>query len=336
MRPFELVRLPTLPEAQKQLTEDPVHRAFRAGGIDLIDRMKEGIEAPERLVELRPIGDAHGERMRNATSTDAGFELGALLTLADLSSAGELEGPYEALRDAAGEAATPGIRNTATLGGNLLQRPRCWYYRHSELLCLKKGGDVCLAIGGDNRYNAILGGGPSYIVHPSSLASPLVALGASVVILQPDGKERSQPLEQLFALPTVDATREHTLTDGEVVLAVVLPKPGKDQRSAYVAAREKQSHDWPLAEAAVSLRMEGDTARDVRVVLGHVAPVPWRSAEAEKALEGQKVSTDLFEQVANAALSPARPLGGNRYKIPLTRGVLRQALHAAANLPLPE
>lgn len=344
MEPFELVRLPTLPEAQAEVVEDPIHRAYRAGGIDLIDLMKEGVYSPERLIELRRLGDEHGRRMRTVETGDDGVRVGALVTLAQLAEEGALASAHAALAQAAGEAATPGIRNTATVGGNLLQRPRCWYFRAADLVCLKKGGAVCLAVSGDHRYHAILGGGPSYIVHPSSLACALLALDATVTVRQADGQQdgqqdgqlRMQPLAELFALPSVDPQREHTLRDGEVLLDVTLPKPAAEQRSAYVAAREKQSHDWPLVEAAVSMRLDGGVMKDVRIGLGQVAPIPWRAPEAEKVLEGQKPGVDLFARAATAATAPARPLGGNRYKIPLTQGVLRQALHAASRVPLPE
>jgi xanthine dehydrogenase YagS FAD-binding subunit len=335
MDPFELVRLPLLADAQKQVLEDPVRYVFRAGGIDLIDRMKEGVDSPERLVELRAVSDVRS-RLRSILQEKDGLQIGALVTLAELAGHGDLEGAFDAVHQAANEAATPGIRNTATVGGNLLQRPRCWYFRNAELVCLKKGGDVCLAVSGDNRYNAILGGGPSYIVHPSSLAAALMVCGATGSIQQADGQLRMQPLSELFALPSVDPQREHTLKDGEVLVDVTLPRAGTGTRSAYRAAREKQSHDWPLAEAAVSMRLDGGTMTKVRVALGHVAPVPWPSPEAEKVLEGKKPSEGLFKEAAQAALGPARPLGDNRYKIPLTQGVLRHALHAASGVALPE
>ncbi|MBC8073317.1 MAG: FAD binding domain-containing protein, partial [Deltaproteobacteria bacterium] len=221
------------------------------------------------------------------------------------------------------------------LGGNLLQRPRCWYYRHVDLECLKKGGAQCFALTGDNRYNAILGGGPSYIVHASTLAVALVALDAQVTLA--DGKaERTIAIERLFALPTVDATREHTLKDGEVLLSASLPKASAEHRSAYAAAKEKQSHDWPLGEAAVRVKLSGGKLSEVRIALGHVAPIPWRSREAEAVLEGQAPSTELFAKAADAALATAKPLEHNGYKIPLTKGVLREALHRACSIPLPE
>lgn len=337
MNRFSIVRLPTLRATSERVTAQSDTRVIRAGGIDLLDRMKEGLDAPDELVELHSIGGDEGRAMRGIEVTEAGgLRVGALVTLAQLCSFDALPAAFTALTSAASIAATPGIRNAATVGGNLLQRPRCWYYRHADLVCLKKGGDMCLALTGDHRYHAIFGGGPSYIVHPSSLGSPLVALDAEVEVWSPGGATRMLPIDKLFVKPTVDPTREHDLAAGEILIAVHVPPAGQKQRSAYATAKEKQSQDWPLAEASVRLRIDGGTLRDVRVGLGHVAPVPWRSAEAEKVLEGQAPSTELFATAAEAATAAAKPLDGNAYKVPLVAGLLREALHEAAEIPLPQ
>jgi xanthine dehydrogenase YagS FAD-binding subunit len=339
MNRFSIVRLPTLAATAKRVSESTkATRVLRAGGIDLIDHMKEGLLAPDELVELHAIGGDDGRTLQSIELQEDGrVRVGALVTLGMLSELpGLLPEGLQALVQAAGEAATPGIRNAATVGGNLLQRPRCWYYRHADLVCLKKGGDMCLAQTGDHRYHAILGGGPSWIVHPSSLGSPLVALDAVVEVRQLDGKTRDVPIAKLFVGPTVDPMREHDLKAGEILLAVRLPKPGPEQRSAYACAKEKQSQDWPLAEASVRLRIDGGKLCDVRVGLGHVAPVPWRAKEAEAVLEGQAPGAELFARAAEAATGPAKPLPGNAYKVPLVQGLLREALHQAAGIPLPE
>jgi xanthine dehydrogenase YagS FAD-binding subunit len=336
MNRFTLVRLPTLAQAGKRVRGDAAAREFRAGGIDLLDRMKEGLDEPDELVELHAISGDEGRRMRGIERREKGaFRIGALVTMAQVADYEELPSGHAALGQAAGSAATPAIRNAATVGGNLLQRPRCWYFRHADLECLKKGGFECLALTGDNRYNAILGGGPSFIVHPSSLATALLALEAEVTV-HADGSARTIPIANLFALPTVDPVRESTLAPGEVVLSIDLPPPGPGQRSAYLAAKEKQSHDWPLCEAAVRCSIADGKLTGVRVVLGHVAPVPWHATAAEKMLEGQAPSADVFERAATAALADAKPLSNNGYKIPLAQGLLRQALHQATGVPLPE
>jgi xanthine dehydrogenase YagS FAD-binding subunit len=336
MNRFTIVRLPTLAATAERVSAAE-GRVLRAGGIDLIDHMKEGLSAPEELVELHAVGGEEGRTLRGVEILrDGSMNMGALVTLGMLADLPVLPEAYRALAQAAGHAATPGIRNAATVGGNLLQRPRCWYYRHVDLVCLKKGGDMCLAQTGDHRYHAILGGGPSYIVHPSSLASPLVALDARVQVRELDGKTRELPIEALFVGPTVDPLREHDLQPGEILLRIELPAPGPEQRSAYAVAKEKQSQDWPLAEASVRLRIEGGKLCDVRVALGHVAPVPWRAKEAEAVLEGQAPTALLFARAAEAATGPAKPLPGNAYKVPLVQGLLREALHEAAAIPLPE
>ncbi|PRQ09803.1 FAD binding domain-containing protein [Enhygromyxa salina] len=347
MQPFALIRTKRIERAREIVREKPETRVLRAGGIDLLDRMKEGIDEPELLVELREVLWA-GAKLADGQPlippdtnplppAPRYAEVGALTTLAELAAA-ELPG-LDALHQAAGQAATPGIRNTATVGGNLLQRPRCWYFRHRDLVCLKKGGDTCLAITGDNRYHAILGGGPSFIVHPSSLATPLLALDAVVSVFVGDAKGSVQqlvPLAELFVSPETDPTREHSLGPGDLLTQVWIPVLD-DMRSAYQAVREKQSHDWPLVEAAARLRLDqAGSMRDVRVALGHVAPIPWNASEAAALLEGQAPSVDLFARAADAALADAAPLDGNAYKIPMAKGLLREVLHRASGLALPE
>lgn len=356
MQPFALIRPKQLVRARQLVREQPEVRVFRAGGIDLLDRMKEGLDEPELLVELREVEELSASAgMTEAAPLLPGddpypnfyfpdgklyAQIGALTTLAQLAATA-LPGA-EALTEAAGQAATPGIRNSATVGGNLLQRPRCWYFRNRELVCLKKGGDMCLAVVGDNRYHAILGGGPSFIVHPSSLGAPLLALDAVAEVQRGvPGDGAAQLTRQLtsiadiFVGPKQDPTREHNLEPGDVLTNIWIPI-FEGMRSAYQAVREKQSHDWPLAEAAVRMRLDGELMRDVRVALGHVAPIPWNAEQAAALLEGKKPSVELFEQAAEAALAPAKPLAGNAYKVPLSKGLLREVLHRASGLPLPE
>ncbi|PRQ02836.1 4-hydroxybenzoyl-CoA reductase subunit beta [Enhygromyxa salina] len=356
MQPFALIRTKRLERARAIVRDKPEARALRAGGIDLLDRMKEGLDEPELLVELRDamapqveLGAGQpllpAENPERFPSAPRFAQIGALTPLAQLAAA-ELPGA-EALTEAASQAATPGIRNTATVGGNLLQRPRCWYFRQRELVCLKKGGDTCLALMGDNRYHAILGAGPSFIVHPSSLATPLLALDAVVSVFAgtpsdpPEGGATTEPnslrlLSELFVSPADDPTREHALEPGDVLTSVWVPVLD-GMRSAYQAVREKQSHDWPLAEAAVRMRIAADgSMRDLRIALGHVAPIPWNASAAAALLEGKAPNADLFAQAADAALADAAPLDGNAYKVPMTKGLLREVLHRASGLALPE
>jgi xanthine dehydrogenase YagS FAD-binding subunit len=336
MKPFRLLRVATLVEAGTRVAQDPGARVLRAGGIDLLDLMKEGITTPTELVELRSVGDEHGRRLRGVeVEEDGGWRVGALVTLAQLEAFEDLPVGHAALRQAASSAATPAIRNAATVGGNLLQRPRCWYLRHKDLECLRKGGAECLARSGRNGPHAILGGGPCYIVHPSTLAVALLALDAGITAIDRDGKLRTIALSDLYVLPKVDPRRAHSLAPGEVLVAVDLGPAARDQRSVYLAAKHKKSHDWPLAEAAVRATLARGTLADVRVALGHVAPVPWRAEAAERALEGQAPSADLFARAAALALEGARPIGDNAYKIRVAEGLVRAALHHVADVPLP-
>jgi len=334
MNRFSIIRTSTVSEASTRVAADPEHRRIRAGGIDLIDLMKEGLDAPDELVELHSIGGEDGAKMRGAVGTESGWQLGSLVTLGQLAELDVLPVGYRALQQAAGMAATPGIRNAATIGGNLLQRPRCWYFRHADLVCLKKGGDICYAQTGDHRYHAILGGGPSFIVHPSSLGSPLLALGATVDI-SGSGGTRTIGIGDLFTLPTKNPTGEHTLAPGEIIVAINLPAAAAEQRSAYATAKEKQSQDWPLAEASVRATLSNGKLTDVAVALGHVAPIPWNAKEAAAVLEGQIPSKALFEKAAKAATTKARPLEKNAYKVPLVQGLVRAALHELTSIPLP-
>lgn len=333
MQPFVIRRPRSLAEASEAVRarQDAL---LRAGGIDLLDRMKEGLDAPGELVELRGLRDGEGDALRALGPDGEGAQVGALVTLAQIAAHEGFGEARAALRQAAGSAATPTIRNAATLGGNLLQRPRCWYFRHADLVCLKKGGTACFAVSGENKYHAILGGGPSFIVHPSTLACALAALDAQVEVRGPEA--RTLAILDLFVSPKQDARREHTLEPGEVLVRAILPPAPAEQRSGYAAVKEKQSHDWPLAEAAVKMSLQSGVMKDVRVVLGHVAPIPWRSREAEAALEGKPPSEALFAEAAKAALAGAKPLRDNAYKIPLAQGLLREVLHRVSGVPLPE
>ena len=326
MQPFRLFRPNDLLAASTAVSNQPNQVVFRAGGIDLIDRMKEGLEQPEVLVELRSIQGEQGQRLRSIQQQENGWDIGALVTLHQIENFSTWPLAYQALRQASGSAATPSIRNTATLGGNLLQRPRCWYFRNASQPCLKKGGHTCLAVDGDHRYHAIFAGGPSWIVHPSTTASALLALSAQVEVFSAQDVV-FWPVEKLFLTPKEDPIREHRLAQGEILTRVHLPTLAADGRSIYCASKEKQSHDWPLAEVAVYLELRGGVITSPRVILGHVAPIPWRATAAEAILEGQQVSADLFAKAAQAATTDAKPLTDNKYKIPLVQGLLREALH---------
>ena len=321
MKPFEYVRVKDARQAAQALGTERDQAKILAGGTDLLGEMKDYLVTPARLVNIKTIPNL--DKIEH--DDKKGLKLGALVTLSRLAEDKNVRERYTALAQAIDLSAMPQIRNAATIGGNLCQRPRCWYYRDEHTICLKKGGSKCYAVEGENQYHAILGGGPCYIVHPSDPAPALVALGARVVIT--DGtKTREVPLEQFFILPAQNVRRENILAQNEIITHVLVPAPAPGTRSVYLKEREKDSYDWALASAAVVVTPNAGSVGAARVVLGGVAPVPWRVAEAEKALVGQPLNPATLARAAEAALAGATPLEKNGYKVPLAQAVVRRAL----------
>jgi xanthine dehydrogenase YagS FAD-binding subunit len=300
--------------------------SFAAGGTDLLQLVKDrvpnrpGSGIPDVLVNLKTIPGMSGVSEMGG----GGISIGGLTTLTDLANDTRVRGRYAAVAEGAESVATPQIRNVGTVAGNLVQRPWCWYYRNG-FNCYKAGGDRCFSAGGENQLHAIFGGGPSYIVHPSDLAPALVAMDASFRVAGTDG-ERAVSAEEFFVSPRVDAEHENVLTDDEVLASVEIPAPPGGARSAYHKVMDRETWTHALASAAVVLDMDGDVCREARIVLGGVAPVPWRVPEAERLLAGQRVTSALASRVAQAAVADARPLAKNGYKVPLTRGVIERTL----------
>lgn len=320
MNRFEWADPTTVEAALDQLGEGAL---IKAGGVDVMDRLKEGLDAPRRLVNVLRLPGL-GQVVEEAGT----IRIGALVTLSHLSSDALVSRRLPALRDAAARAATPNVRNAATLGGNLLQRPRCWYFRDEQFPCLRKGGDTCYAQAGEHEYHAIFGNGLCAIVHPSSTATPLLAYGASVEVAGRAGR-RLLPLAQLFVAPEQDVQREHVLQPDELLTAVVVPAPAATARSAYGKLAEKESFDWPLAEAAVVLELGGGRVTKAAVALGAAAPVPLRAAAAEKALLGQAIGAETARAAAKAALAGATPLPRNAYRLPLFEALVTRTILAA-------
>lgn len=296
---------------------------LKAGGVDLMDLLKERLIAPERLVNLRAVPGLDG-----VDEGERGLRIGPLVTLAQLAEHPVVRKRYRALAEAAEHAATPQIRNVATLGGNLLQRPRCWYFRSDAFHCKKKGGSTCFAQAGENAYHAIFDNGVCAAVHPSATAVALLALGGSVEITAAEGA-RTLPIADLFVTPAEDVRREHVLGPQEIVTAVTIPKPRAGARSAYLKLGEKASFDWPLAEVAVAFDVEAGRAARPRVVLGAAAPVPMGAKGAEGAVDGQAIDEGVARAAGKAAVAGATPLEHNAYKIPLFETLVRRALLAA-------
>jgi len=267
------------------------------------------------------------------TSTpDGGLKIGAAVKIADLATNAQVRRLYPAILDAAGLVGTPQIRNQGTVGGNINQRPRCWYFRNEEFVCYKKGGSRCFAVNGENQYHAIFGNyGPSHIVHPSSLAVPAVAYGAKFRVVGPSG-EREINASEFFTLPTLqNVLKENVLADDELLTHVILPAPGNVKHGHY-EVRFKQSRDWPLAFTTVVLTMNGNTISAARVVLGAVAPIPWRSEDAERALVGKPLNAETAAQAGEAAVRAAKPMSGNAYKMQITKTAVKRAVMRAAGL----
>ncbi len=295
-----------------------------AGGQDLLTEMKEYLVEPDLVVNLKSIPDLNGV----VWASDGSLEIGALTTLATLEKDASIAAAFPVLAQAAASIASPQIRSAATVGGNLNQRPRCWYYRSEDYPCLKKGGTECFSYYGKNRYNAILGGGPSYIVHPSDLAPALVALGAEVQLISPRG-ERVLTLEEFFVLPSEgDVLRETRLAADEVLTRIRVPAPVAGQRSIYLKFKERDAYDFALAAVALVLQTDGDRLASCRLVLGAVAPVPWRCTRTERKLAGRPLGEELVALAAQDALADAEPLSENGYKVPLTQGLVAEAFEA--------
>jgi xanthine dehydrogenase YagS FAD-binding subunit len=322
VKPFAYVKAANEQQALAALGRERGRVLPLAGGMDLVSLLKDRIATPDRLVNVK------GLDATIAPTPDGGLRIGAAVRLVDLHTHATVAAQYAAIAEAASEAGTPQIRNLGTVGGNLLQRPRCWYFRNEEFPCLKKGGARCYSVDGENQFHAILGGGPCHIVHPSSLAVPMVAFGATLRIAGPRG-ERIVPAEEFFELPERNLYGETALRPDELLTHVMLP-PARAMKSATYEVRFKSSHDWPIAFASVALALQGTTVTDARVVLGAVAPIPWRSPEAEAVLEGQAVTDAIALKAAEAALATATPMTQNAYKVLGARTAVKRAiLHAA-------
>ncbi len=321
MRNFDYVNAPTTQRAVQLLGPQA---KILAGGTDLLDELKEGLIAPARLVNIKANKSLKYIRFARPT----GLQIGALATLTELESDTNVREHYPMLVSALRVIASRQIRNVATVGGNLCQRPRCWYYRLESYRCVKKGGDVCFAVGGENRYHVLFGGGPAYVPHPSNAAVALVALGASFVLEGPQQK-RTLPAGDFFILPSKNPEKENLLEDGEVLTEIRVPAAA-GVKSVYASVRERAAFDWPLVSVAAALRIEAGTVGEARIVLGAVAPIPWRSTRTEQAVRGKKLDGDTAEAAARAAIVGAAPLSANGYKVPLLQALVRRTLLSMA------
>ena len=323
---------PTTPEQAVGLLDEKWGTTeLLAGGTDLLDLQKEYVAQPTKVVSLSGLnGKFSGIQV--AEREPPIFTIGAGTRLAAIAEDAQLRQYCPALTTAAGIIGGPQIRNMGTLGGNLCQRNRCWYFRDEHTKCLLKGGKTCFAKDGENRYHAVFGtNGPCVIVHPSTLAPALIALGATAEVLGPEGKKRTIELAKFFHAPASEKDREHVLAPNEIVLAVNVPgQIGVNVANASYEVRHKQAYDWPLVQAAVSFTPKDGKATSVKIVLGHVAPTPHIAAKAAQTLEGTAVSEGSATEAGEAAAQGARPLSQNAYKLKLIAVAVKRAILTAA------
>jgi len=323
MPQFTYVRPKSLDETFRHLSTG--NARIHAGGTDLLGCLHDGIFAAEKVVSISRLDELQGvEQMGNGS-----LRIGALATVSEVANHPLLKERYPALVQAAREVASPQLRNQGTIGGTLCQKPRCWYYR-GDFHCSRKGGSQCFAVAGENQYHCILGGEGCFIVHPSDIAPALVAYEALIVIAGAKGT-KTVPVEKFFVLPEQDITRETILEPGEVVTAILMPKPLQGLRSSYRKVRARGSWDFALAGIALALRFNGGKLAGARIVLSGAAPIPWRSPDAEDAIVGRPLDESTIARAAAAAMKAAQPLEHNEYKIDLFKGLLAEELAAHAH-----
>ena len=326
MRTFAYARANNLTETITLLDHaENGHTRPLAGGTDLLTLMKADIVAPAQLIDIKRLG----ELPRGITETATGITLGALTTLAEIEQSDLLRARYPLLVEAAAQAATPQLRNMATIGGNLLQRPRCWYFRNHLFQCWLKGGDDCPARTGENQHHALFGDSPCVAVHPSDLASTLLALDATVRLLGPTG-ERALPIADFFALPQDNCRQETTINDDELLLGLEIPALPAGTQSTYLKAMDRKVWAFALVGVAAVVSTVDGQVTHARLVLSGVAPIPWRITAVEQALLGTTLTDVQLEQVADLALQGAHALRHNGYKIPLARALVQRALMTVA------
>jgi xanthine dehydrogenase YagS FAD-binding subunit len=332
VRTFDYARPESLVDAVALLdgreTEDGQHAAVLAGGTDLLTLMKSDLTAPERLVDIKRLADLDNRIEEH----DGALSIGALTTLAQLEEDPRVKSLRPALAEAAALAATPQLRHMATIGGNLLQRPRCWYFRNPRAHCWLKGGDTCPAREGENQRHALFDVSPCVAVHPSDPATALLALDASVRLRGASG-ERDVPLAEFFAPPTDERRSETVIGGDELIVSVQVPALAPGTRGTYVKAMDRKIWAFALVGVAAIMRVEERIIVEARIALGGVAPVPWRAESAERLLTGAEASAQIVARAADAALEGAQSLSHNGYKIPLAKALVRDALGALVEPP---
>ncbi len=316
MKTFQYINPKNLKEAAKDNTKS----ALKSGGTDLLGMMKDGLQEPEEIINLKNLKEL--DYIKYQAEKD--LEIGALTTIAGLAENKDVIKHFPLLVQAAREIASPQLRNTGTVGGNLCQRPRCWYFR-GEFDCLRKGGDTCFAVDGENKFHCIVGGGPCFIVHPSDLAVALLALDAKVDIYS-DGKTKTIPINDFFIFPEDDETKENILKPGEILTRISIPEMAAGSVSQFIKFKERASWDFAVVSLGIVLQKNGSAIKDGKIAFGGVAPRPWLDKKLNERLAGTGADEKSLKTLADMALTDAEPMAKNDYKIILARNLLKQAL----------
>lgn len=297
---------------------------FIAGGIDLLGEMKEYIQQPDKVVSVRGLPGT-GAISENAD----GFNIGTNVTVAQLAADPQIAAAFPGLAEAAAEVGSPQIRNVATVGGNLAQHSRCWYYRHRDLTCLKRGGSTCYAREGDNRYHSLFSGNPCISPVVSNLAVILTALNATANVQRGDKIEKLT-LPALYAKAWENPQAHNSLAPNELILGVDIPKPLPGMKSTYLQMSQKSDFDWAIASCAAAAQVQNGTFSKVKIVMGCVAPVPYEIEAAGAVLEGKTANEADFARAADILLDKATILEHNGYKFPIARTLILRALRKLA------
>ncbi|KPK91640.1 hypothetical protein AMJ80_07190 [bacterium SM23_31] len=320
MKNFAFVRARSVKEAVLSLGTDWNEAAVMGGGTDLIGEMKNYVHTPNKVVNLRAVPD-----LKYIKQDGNLIKIGALTSIAAVETDTLIKSNFAALSKAASLVASPQLRNMGTIAGNICQRPRCWYYRDSGIECLRKGGRLCYAMVGENKYHAVLGGLGCYIVHPSDTAVSFTAFDAKIKIAHPDG-EKEVNIEEFFVLPEDDLNRENILKPNEIVTEISVPIPENGTKSTFIKVQERGVWDFAVAGVAVSLKLDGNRCDKARIVLGAAAPIPWRSLDAEKELEGRTINEETAQRAADASVYNNMPMTGNAYKVQLFKNIVKRAI----------
>lgn len=317
---FEYIQPKTLKEASQSLGKDWQTALPFAGGTDVLCMMKDGIVSPQKLINLKPLPELD----KIVYTPGKGLTIGTLATITEIAEHPFIYEKYPVLAQAVKEIASPQLRNVSTIGGNICQRPRCWYFR-GEFHCLRKGGDLCYAVDGKDKFHCIIGGGPCFIVHPSDIAVALTALDAKVVIFS-GKKSRLVPIRDFFVLPEKNVLRENILLPGEIITEIQIPEFPQDTRSGYWKFKERGAWDFAVISVAAVVQKNGSSFKSGSITLGGVAPIPWFEIEVSAKLSGLNINAENIEQLSKKALSEAEPLENNVYKVPLAQNMIKKLL----------